>query len=466
MNYEIDKKSLTSEQRMWLDNLNTGLMAELQRSINANGRSTLSLVPAVAVTARKAGEAFLKFESNASFSISGSLAVALDAKKWLEAHTEADPDGFALRVKLSFAAKEAPAPRRKDADDDKRPDFVPVKPRYTFDQIIIPDDTRRQIMDALAVVRHRELVYDTWGFSQCDPTPNSILSFYGPPGTGKTMCAHAIAAYLQKPLLAFNYAEIESKYVGEAAKNLKKAFATATEMDAVMFFDEADSFLGKRVENVQSGNDQSLNSQRSQMLILLEEFRGVVIFATNLQTNFDKAFESRILAHIKLDLPNREARAAILRGLMPERLPLAAPMTDDDLLAVSDKMEGLAGREIKQAVKQLLFRKAAEDGAEARISADDLTAAMEAKVTEKSTLEAEAEANKQRERERKEKAVMEGFKRDAERKRKYLDSMSLESLQEAVKRKEEAKAKEGAAEGADPQPTPPETPAEPVAPAE
>ncbi len=466
MNYEIDKKSLTSEQRMWLDNLNTGLIAELQRSVNANGRSTLSLVPTVAVTARKSGEAFLKLESNASFSISGSLAVGADAKKWLEAHTEADPDGFALRVKLSFAAKEAPAPRRKDADDDKRPDFVPVKPRYTFDQIIIPDDTRRQIMDALAVVRHRELVYDTWGFSQCDPTPNSILSFYGPPGTGKTMCAHAIAAYLQKPLLAFNYAEIESKYVGEAAKNLKKAFATATEMDAVMFFDEADSFLGKRVENVQSGNDQSLNSQRSQMLILLEEFRGVVIFATNLQTNFDKAFESRILAHIKLDLPNREARAAILRGLMPERLPLAAPMTDDDLLAVSDKMEGLAGREIKQAVKQLLFRKAAEDGAEARISADDLTAAMEAKVTEKSNLEAEAEANKQRERERKEKAVMEGFKRDAERKRKYLDSMSLESLQEAVKRKEEAKAKEGAAEGADPQPTPPEPPAEPVAPAE
>lgn len=466
MNYEIDKKSLTSEQRMWLDNLNTGLIAELQRSVNANGRSTLSLVPTVAVTARKAGEAFLKLESNASFSISGSLAVGADAKKWLEAHTEADPDGFALRVKLSFAAKEAPAPRRKDADDDKRPDFVPVKPRYTFDQIIIPDDTRRQIMDALAVVRHRELVYDTWGFSQCDPTPNSILSFYGPPGTGKTMCAHAIAAYLQKPLLAFNYAEIESKYVGEAAKNLKKAFATATEMDAVMFFDEADSFLGKRVENVQSGNDQSLNSQRSQMLILLEEFRGVVIFATNLQTNFDKAFESRILAHIKLDLPKREARAAILRGLMPERLPLAAPMTDDDLLAVSDKMEGLAGREIKQAVKQLLFRKAAEDGAEARISADDLTAAMEAKVTEKSNLEAEAEANKQRERERKEKAVMEGFKRDAERKRKYLDSMSLESLQEAVKRKEEAKAKEGAAEGADSQPTPPEPPAEPVAHAE
>ncbi len=466
MNYEIDKKSLTSEQRVWLDNLNAGFLAELQRSVNVNGRASLSLTPAMTVTARKAGAKFLTVESNASFAVSGSLAVALDAQRWLEGRTEAEPDGFALLVKLSFAPKEAPAPRRKDDDDDKRPDFVPVKPRYTFDQIIIPDDTRRQIMDALAVVRHRELVYDTWGFSQCDPTPNSILSFYGPPGTGKTMCAHAIAAYLQKPLLAFNYAEIESKYVGEAAKNLKKAFATATEMDAVMFFDEADSFLGKRVENVQSGNDQSLNSQRSQMLILLEEFRGVVIFATNLQTNFDKAFESRILAHIKLDLPNREARAAILRGLLPERLPLAAPLTEDDLLQVSDKMEGLAGREIKQAVKQLLFRKAAEEGAEARISVADIQEAMEAKVAEKTNLEAEAEANKQRERERKEKAVMEGFKRDAERKRRYLDSMSLESLQDAIKRKEEAKAKEEGGPGAPDQQTPPEPPADPAQPVE
>lgn len=73
-----------------------------------------------------------------------------------------------------------------------------------------------------------------------------------------------------------------------------------------MFFDEADSFLGKRIQNVNQSADQALNSLRSQMLILLEEHSGVVIFATNLVSNFDKAFQSRILKHIKFDLPNEE----------------------------------------------------------------------------------------------------------------------------------------------------------------
>ena len=152
-----------------------------------------------------------------------------------------------------------------------------------------------------------------------DSKPKSILNFYGPPGTGKTMCAHAISNMLNKPLLALNYSEIESKYVGDAAKNLKKAFDTARDKEAVMFFDEADSFLGKRIENVTQGSDQALNSLRSQMLILLEEHEGIVIFATNLVTNFDKAFESRILDHIKLELPNREARADIINKMLPSR---------------------------------------------------------------------------------------------------------------------------------------------------
>ena len=66
----------------------------------------------------------------------------------------------------------------------------------------------------------------------------------------------------------------------------------------MLFFDEADSFLGKRIQNVSSSSDQAINSLRSQMLILLEDFEGVVVFATNLADNYDKAFESRICKHI------------------------------------------------------------------------------------------------------------------------------------------------------------------------
>ncbi len=178
------------------------------------------------------------------------------------------------------------------------------------------------------------------------------------------------------------------------------------------------------------------------MLIFLEEFKGVVIFATNLQSNYDKAFESRIVAHIKLDLPNREARADILRHLIPAHLPLEHPLSDDDLLQISDKMDGLAGREIKQGVKQLLFRKATEDGEMAIFNAQDFADAMAAKLLEKNNLDLEAETNKRKEEEKNRKRTLDAMKRDSERRRLYLDSCSIDALEAALKRKKEAEAKE------------------------
>lgn len=44
-----------------------------------------------------------------------------------------------------------------------------------------------------------------------------------------------------------NYAEIESKYVGETSKNIISLFDMAKEKDVVILFDEADALLSKRV---------------------------------------------------------------------------------------------------------------------------------------------------------------------------------------------------------------------------
>lgn len=265
-----------------------------------------------------------------------------------------------LEINLQFSNKDNKEDDTKTANNDLA--FIPVTPRYSFNQVILPDKLKSEINEALNVIRFQNLIYQKWGFGKVDPVPKSVLNFYGPPGTGKTMCAHAIAQQLGKKLLALNYAEIESKYVGEAPKNLMKAFEIAKKEDCVMFFDEADSFLGKRIQNVTQGADQALNSLRSQMLILLEEHSGVVIFATNLVTNFDKAFESRILKHLKFDLPNKEARIAIIRSMLPEELPLSAPFTDEEFKQLGEATEGLAGREIKNAILDALLGKATKDG--------------------------------------------------------------------------------------------------------
>lgn len=233
--------------------------------------------------------------------------------------------------------------------------FMAKKPRYSLEQIIISEEEKDDIVSTLTLINERELIYDMWGFSEIDSKPRLILNFYGAPGTGKTMSAHAIANELNKNILLINYSEIESKYVGEAPKNLMKAFEEAKKSDAVLFFDEADSFLGKRVENVTSSSDQSVNSLRSQMLILLEEFEGVVIFATNLIKNYDSAFESRILKSLEFKLPTKENRIKMINRMLVKKIPFSEDFNREEALdKLADLTKGFSGREIKNAVLESL----------------------------------------------------------------------------------------------------------------
>lgn len=252
--------------------------------------------------------------------------------------------------------------RENQTEEDKRKaTFIPVTPKYKLEKVIMTNDMAVQIDDALAIIKNRKKIYEEWGFGDVDPQPKAILSFWGPPGTGKTMCAHGIANAMNQKILAVNYAEIESKYAGESPKNLISAFNSAQENNAVLFFDEADSFLGKRISNVQSGHDQSINSLRSQMLIQLEEFEGIVIFATNLVKNFDPAFETRILRHIKFDLPDEAARITIYRSLIPAKAPFMPILTEEDLKNLSLESDGFSGRDIRNSILDA-FSSAAKEG--------------------------------------------------------------------------------------------------------
>jgi AAA+ superfamily predicted ATPase len=173
----------------------------------------------------------------------------------------------------------------------------------------------------------------------------------------------------------------------------------------VLFFDEADSFLGKRIENVTQGAEQALNSLRSQMLIQLEQFPGIVLFATNLVTNFDHAFESRILKHIQFEMPNQEARVAIIRKMLPSQLPLDKPFDDDQLMEASALIDGFSGREIKTAILELLLSKAGDE--HPVITFDDLCQVFSKKSEEKKELarQEEERLKKKIEKKLKEKAA-------------------------------------------------------------
>ncbi|MCX5905439.1 MAG: AAA family ATPase [Proteobacteria bacterium] len=245
---------------------------------------------------------------------------------------------------------------QKKPDSESTPgDFIPIEPKYKPSQVVLNEELVDEISYTLKIIENIKIIYDEWEFGEVDPMPKAILNFYGPPGTGKTMTAHAIASKLGVKILAANYAEIESKFVGDAPKNLIKAFETANTTNALLFFDEADSFLGKRITSVSTGCDQAVNSLRSQMLILLENISGIVIFATNLMRNYDRAFESRIFKHIKFGYPNRTNRKKIIQITTPPRAPIQnGEFTDEQLNQLVEISEGFSGRDIKNAVLDAL----------------------------------------------------------------------------------------------------------------
>ncbi|WP_297206807.1 AAA family ATPase [uncultured Brachyspira sp.] len=112
----------------------------------------------------------------------------------------------------------------------------PIEPKYNMSQIILNDSTFEEIQKVSTLIKNIQKIYYDWGFSEIDPVPRCIVNFYGPPGTGKTMSAHIIASELNTKILPLNYSDIESKFVGDAPKNLVQAFEIAKRENCLLFF--------------------------------------------------------------------------------------------------------------------------------------------------------------------------------------------------------------------------------------
>lgn len=226
--------------------------------------------------------------------------------------------------------------------------FNAYVPKWNFDNVYIKKEARENILTTLNMIKFKDKLFNEWNLKGNKDTGRSAcLNFWGKPGTGKSMAAEAIASYLDKKLLIVNYAELESKYVGETPKNIKKVFERAKEENAVIVFEEADSFLGKRLTNVTQSADYGVNVTRSVMLIELESFDGIVVFTTNLLSNYDDAFKRRILANIEFELPDEEGRKSIWDTHLPKEMPRNDHVTIEVL---ANKFDNISGADIKDIV--------------------------------------------------------------------------------------------------------------------
>lgn len=237
-----------------------------------------------------------------------------------------------------------------NCDEERvKPQYTATEPMFSLDEVIMNDSERKAIMRAITLVKEKELIYRKWNFKKIDKYTKSIMCFHGVPGTGKTMAAHAVANYLGKKILVGSYAQIESEFVGVGAKNLVGLFDAAREQDSVLFIDEADTFLSKRLP---SSNDSSkhYNSMSNELYQLIESFDGCIIFASNHIKDFDPAVVSRIIEPVEFKLPDTNARKQILKSMIQEEFPIEGGKTDRLIDELSKLSEGFSGRDLRKAL--------------------------------------------------------------------------------------------------------------------
>ncbi|HEX2188354.1 MAG TPA: AAA family ATPase, partial [Longimicrobiaceae bacterium] len=232
-----------------------------------------------------------------------------------------------------------------------------VETRHGWDDLVLPADALCQLREMCSQVRHRDQVFERWGFGRKAARGRGTSAlFTGPPGTGKTMAAEVVAADLQLDLYKVDLARVVSKWIGETEKNLSRIFDEAEDGNAILFFDEADALFGKRTE-VSDAHDRYANVETSYLLQRMEEYGGVVILASNLRENMDDAFVRRLRFVVEFPFPDAASRLRIWKTHFPAEAPVGGDV-DCELLA--ERVQ-VAGGNIRNIVLAAAFF-AADDG--------------------------------------------------------------------------------------------------------
>lgn len=148
--------------------------------------------------------------------------------------------------------------------------------------------------------------------------------FYGAPGTGKTETVLQLARQTGRDIMQVDIAGMRDKFVGESEKNIKDVFqryrvlCRNSDLQPILFFNEADALINKRTENIQQSVDKMDNAMQNIILQELEDLEGILIATTNLTSNLDSAFERRFIFKIEFHKPDTEVKSRIWRSMLSE----------------------------------------------------------------------------------------------------------------------------------------------------
>lgn len=150
------------------------------------------------------------------------------------------------------------------------------------------------------------------------------MCLYGPPGTGKTEYVRWLAHRMGRHALVKRASDVIGSLVGETERRIAAAFRQATDEDAVLVLDEADSFLRDRAFARHSWEVTMVN----ELLQQLEASRGVVACTTNLWRDVDQAALRRFVLKLEFRFLTPEQAAGTFCQMFAAD---HGPIGDDDL---------------------------------------------------------------------------------------------------------------------------------------
>jgi hypothetical protein len=226
---------------------------------------------------------------------------------------------------------------------------------FAREDLLLPADLNRFLDDFLFEAKDRARFWEQPSPRRLFPRGRGLVALMtGPPGTGKTMAAQVIASELGLDLFRIDLASSISKYIGETAKNLRKIFLRAAEMNAVLLFDEADALFTKRTE-VRDAHDRYANTDTNYLLQLLENFEGIALLASNRKHNMDPAFVRRIRYVMEFPKPGPEERRRIWEQLTRELLGPDSEAELEPVLGPIANVLELSGAQIKLSLLAAIF---------------------------------------------------------------------------------------------------------------
>lgn len=210
--------------------------------------------------------------------------------------------------------------------------------RLTMDDLILSRQVKDELSHILTWIKYREEINATESLKRNFRAGYRAL-FYGPPGTGKSLTAALLGKVTQHPVYRIDLSRIVSKYIGETEKNLSRLLDSAENKKWILFFDEADALFSKRTE-INDSKDKYANQGTAYLLQRLEEFDGLVILATNLRPNIDRAFVRRFQSILYFNLPTVDERVQLWKSAIQNIT--VAPDTDLNRLAEKYEVSGAA----------------------------------------------------------------------------------------------------------------------------